>query len=166
MTLATLWASPGRAPSPARYRAAVADAAKKTLDDFWVPWVDIPPEDVDKFRQVLETAAGEAEMQVFLEENPQFLCQHLPAARGYFVIPTKRLGSEHVTDFLLGEDTPHQRTWHAVELERPQAPLFTRRGDPAAALTHAMRQIDDWRNWLSRNRDYASRAAELSGRAA
>jgi hypothetical protein len=26
-----------------------------------------------------------------------------------------------------------------------------------------MRQIDDWRNWLSRNRDYASRAAELSG---
>ena len=137
--------------------------AKKTLDDYWVPWVDISPGDIDKFRRVLEAAAGEAELQVFLEANPRFLCQHLPAARGYWVISTKRLGSEHVTDFLLGEDTPHQRTWHAVELERPQAPLFTRRGDPANALTHAMRQIDDWRNWLSRNRDYASRAAELSG---
>jgi hypothetical protein len=79
------------------------------------------------------------------------------------VIPTKRLGSEHITDFLVGEDTPHQPTWYAVELERPQALLFTQRGDPSAALTHAMRQIDDWRTWLSRNRDYASRAPEWAG---
>jgi NAD(P)-dependent dehydrogenase (short-subunit alcohol dehydrogenase family) len=37
---------------------------------------------------------------------------------------------------LIGEKTPHQPTWHAVELERPQASLFTQRGDPSAALTH------------------------------
>ena len=42
----------------------MADSAKKTLDDYWVPWVDISPEDIDKFRQVLETAGGEAELQV------------------------------------------------------------------------------------------------------
>ena len=113
----------------------MADSAKRTLDDFWVPWVDITPDEIEEFRRTLDTAPGEAAMQIFLEENPRFLCQHLPAARGYWVIPTKRLGSEHVTDFLLGEDTPHQRTWHAVELERPQALIFTKRGDPAGALT-------------------------------
>lgn len=30
-------------------------------------------------------------------------------------------------------------------------------------IRHAIRQTDDWRNWLSRNRDYASRAPEASG---
>jgi hypothetical protein len=141
----------------------VTDSAKKALDDYWVPWSTTSPVDIARFRDELEGATGEAEMQAFLEAHPEFLCQHLPAARGYWVIPTKRLGSEHITDFLVGEDTPHQPTWYAVELERPQASLFTGRGDPSAALTHAMRQIDDWRNWLSRNRDYASRAPELAG---
>jgi hypothetical protein len=141
----------------------VADSTKKTLADYWVPWSTTSPVDIARFRDELEGATGEAEMQAFLERHPEFLCQHLPAARGYWVIPTKRLGSEHITDFLVGEDTPHQPTWYAVELERPQALLFTQRGDPSAALTHAMRQIDDWRTWLSRNRDYASRAPEWAG---
>src|SRR3954471_21760274 len=146
-----------------RYRPRMADSTKKTLDDYWVPWSTISPVDITRFRDTLEAATGEADMQAFLEEHSSFLCQHLPAADGYWVIPSKRLGSEHITDFLIGENTPHQPTWYAVELERPQALLFTRRGDPSAALTHAMRQIDDWRNWLSRNRDYASRAPEWSG---
>jgi antiviral defense system Shedu protein SduA len=68
-----------------------------------------------------------------------------------------------VTGFLIAEPGSTGLTGYAVELERPQAKIFTAKGDPSAALTHALRQIDDWRDWLSRSRDYASRPREQSG---
>ena len=41
--------------------------------------------------------------------------------------------------------------------------MFNKNGDQSAALTHALRQVDDWREWLSQNRDYAARPRERSG---
>lgn len=35
--------------------------------------------------------------------------------------------------------------------------MFTKNGDPTARLTHAIRQIEDWRDWLTRNASYAVR---------
>lgn len=66
-------------------------------------------------------------------------------------------------DFLLAEKASGGLTWYAVELERPQAKMFKKNGDPSADLTHALRQISDWRDWLSHNRDYAARPREQSG---
>jgi hypothetical protein len=115
------------------------------------------------YEQALATAPDERSMQLFLEAVPRLLVQHLNAGDGYWIIPQKQLGSEHVTDFLIAEPGSTGLTWYAVELKRPQAKIFTAKGDPSAALTHALRQIDDWRDWLSRNRDYASRPREQSG---
>ncbi len=40
---------------------------------------------------------------------------------------------------------------------RAEFPLFTRQGDPTAKLTHSMRQVEDWLDWISDNKDYAQR---------
>ena len=102
-------------------------------------------------------------MQRFLEANPRFLVQHLGEGRGQWVIPKRRLGAEYETDFLIAELDATGYVWYAVELERPQAKLFTAAGDPTKELTHAIRQIIDWRIWISRNRDYATRPVRDSG---
>lgn len=123
----------------------------------------ITGQEADAYEQALATALDERPMQLFLEAVPRLLVQHLSASDGYWIIPQKQLGAEHVTDFLVAEPGSTGLTWYAVELKRPQAKIFTAKGDPSAALTHALRQIDDWRDWLSRNRDYASRPREQSG---
>ena len=41
--------------------------------------------------------------------------------------------------------------------------MFTKKGNPTKALTHAIRQIQDWRAWLKRNYDYASRERNKRG---
>jgi hypothetical protein len=88
-------------------------------------------------------------MQRFLESNPRMLIQHLVEGRGACVISQKRLGSEYVTDFVIAQKAPGGFVWYAVELERPQAKMFNKNGDASAILNHALRQIDDWRDWLS-----------------
>ena len=41
-----------------------------------------------------------------------------------------------------------------IEIERADIPLFTKSGDPSAQLTHAIRQVQDWKNWVKKNRSY------------
>ena len=91
------------------------------------------------------------------------LVQHLGGGHGRWVIPQKRLGAEFVPDFVIGEMSSIGYEWQLVELESPEAPLFTRSGDPSKHLNHALRQIDDWRAWLEKNRDYAARPLDQGG---
>jgi len=130
--------------------------------DFVLP-AAITQQEVTAYEAALAAAANERAMQRFLQEHPQLLVQHLGASAGRWIIPQKRLGAEHVPDFLIAEIGSTGFLWYAVELERPQAKLFTKNGDPSASLNHALRQISDWRNWLSYNRDYAMRSREQSG---
>jgi hypothetical protein len=123
----------------------------------------ITAENAAAYEAALAAAEDESAMQRALEGSPCLLVQHLTGGAGAWVIPKKRLGSEHVTDFLIAEQDSGGFVWYAVELERPQAKIFTVKGDPAAPLTHALRQINDWRSWLSRNPDYARRPRHQSG---
>lgn len=133
------------------------------LAQFLIRWRSITSRDCDVFESALNSATSEREMQIALEENPLFLLQHLAASSHFWVIPQRRLGSEFITDFMLAEDDGDRVTWTAVELERPSVDLFTVAGNPTSTLTHALRQISDWRNWLSRNRAYASAPPSASG---
>ena len=51
----------------------------------------------------------------------------------------------------------------AIELESPKAKLFNKAGDPSKELNHAIRQIVDWRAWIKKNVDYATRRPERQG---
>jgi hypothetical protein len=143
---------------------AMAQRIKEPLSpDQFVERRTLTRYEVAAFESALNRAAKEADMQLFLEANPQILMQQLAVGAGAWVIPKRRLGSEHETDFLIAHEASGGLVWHAVELERPQARLFIKNGDASASLNHAIRQIEDWRDWLSHNRDYATRPRELAG---
>ncbi len=129
----------------------------------FVSWDEITRDEVEAFKTDLEAARDEGDMQRSLEAHPRLLTQHLTAGRRSWVIPKKRLGTEHETDFLIAQQASDGFVWYAVELERPQAKMFNKNGDPSAALNHALRQVNDWRDWLSRNLDYATRPRDRSG---
>jgi Domain of unknown function (DUF4263) len=148
--------------------SADGSASHEGIDPRLLPGVFVLPETVSQqkiaaYEEALASASSEATMQRFLQVNPWLLTQHLGASPGRWVIPKTRLGAEYETDFLIAEIGSSGFVWYAIELERPQAKLFTKKGNPSEALTHALRQISDWRNWLSFNRDYAMRPNGQSG---
>lgn len=142
----------------------MTERAEEALSpDLFVPWTELTGSEIAAFENALNYARDESDMQLFIEANPRILIQHFAVGRGAWVKPKQRLGSEYETDFLIAQQGSGGLIWYAVELERPQAILFTKKGDPSAALTHALRQINDWREWLSRNRGYAAQSREQEG---
>jgi hypothetical protein len=136
---------------------------KSLSPDLFVPWTELTGREIAVFENALNYARDESDMQRLIEANPRILIQHFAVGRGAWFKPKQRLGSEYEADFLIAQQGSGGLIWYAVELERPQAMLFTKKGDPSAALTHALRQISDWREWLSQNRGYAARSREQDG---
>ena len=137
--------------------------ADDPLGEFFVWWQGVKEDDLATLEKCIDDAWNERPVQRFLEENPLALVQHMKGGHGRYVIPQKRLGAEHVTDFMIGQKHSGGFEWEAVELESPRARMFTSKGDPTSQLTHAIRQIQDWRAWLRRNQDYAARPRSESG---
>lgn len=115
------------------------------------------------FAHTVSTAMNERPIQSFIASNPELLAQHLTGHLGRWVVPQQRLGAEHVVDFMIADQSSMGLHWIAVELESPRAKLFTKRGDPTACLSHAIRQLQDWRGWLSKNLAYARRKTSRGG---
>lgn len=136
---------------------------KDPFNKFLALWDDIRPAHLARFKRCLGAARNEAPLQRLFAREPLLLVQHLGGGHGRWVIPQKRLGAEFVPDFVIGEMSSIGYEWQLVELESPDAPLFTRSGDPSKHLNHALRQIDDWRAWLEKNRDYAARPLDQGG---
>src|SRR5205814_237122 len=137
--------------------------ADDPLGEFLVWWMDVSSGHFRKFKKCLSVASGESKIQKFLTANPMLLAVQLGGGHGRWVIAKKRLGSEHVPDFMVGERSSAGFEWYAVELKSPKAKMFTKAGDPTHQLTHAMRQIDDWRAWLQTNQNYAALRRNAGG---
>lgn len=155
----------GRAgqPIPFRYTVEHKGKAPPSPDFSIVGWDLVTLKDVRGFSRVLESAKLEREVQDYLTLHPDVLIQHLSGGHGRWVIPQQRLGCEFVTDFMIGERSSIGLQWYPVELESPRAKLFNKNGDPSSTLTHAIRQVQDWRRWLQDNIDYARRPKNESG---
>lgn len=133
------------------------------LRDYFTWWDRVKQSDVEALQNALDNATREEDIQQFLQQNPQLLIQHLGGGHGRWVIPKKKLGNEHITEFVIGEKSSIGFEWQAVELESPLKPLFNKNGDPSQYLNHAIRQIQDWRSWLVLNQNYAARPIAESG---
>ncbi len=134
------------------------------LAEAFVWWDDVAAEDVAEYEAVLEAASDERPLQRHLATNPMLLVQHLSGGHGRWVLSQKRLGSEYVTDFVIGERSSIGFEWQFVELQSPQATLFVpSTGRLGAQLDEGIRQIQDWRRWLDDNRDYARRPRSRNG---
>jgi hypothetical protein len=133
------------------------------LGEFFVWWMEPPLNYRSDFEQCLASARNENDLQKDLSSNPYVLATQLGGGQGRWAIPKKRLGAEYVPDFLIAERSSMGFEWYAVELESPKVKMFTKSGDPTHQLTHAMRQIDDWRAWLQTNQNYAARPQSEGG---
>lgn len=123
-----------------------------------------------QLEDVLATG-NEHDVQKVIHEHPQLLRGITPGVE--FAFREYRLGAEFIADFVTGGfvDNGMYLRLSMIELESPKHKLFTKHGDPTAALNHALRQIRDWRAWIKENRlyftsrtikklDYPARAAD------
>lgn len=133
------------------------------MPEHFVWWDTIEAKDVDELEQQLCSATNERTMQEYLGLRPLLLIQHLGGGHGRWVLPQKSLGSEFRTDFVVGHKHSFGYEWEVIEIESPTAKPFTKSGDFSRELTHAIRQIVDWRAWLKRNQNYAARRKEEQG---
>jgi hypothetical protein len=146
-----------------RFTKPISDRQIDILPEHFVWWDQITPDDVERLKRAIDAASDEHQLQEFLENNPIFMIQHFSGGHGRWVIPQKRLGCDYVPDFVIGHRHSFGFEWQAVELESPKAKLFNRNGNYSSSLTHAIRQIMDWREWLTKNIDYASRSKDNNG---
>lgn len=108
---------------------------------------------LEDFEHLLREATVEEEVQLFLNAH-QFLLTTGNPFDSSFVVPKLRLGVEYVTDFAVCDLDQRGYHWELIELERPDARLFTKSGDPTKELTHAIGQVQRWRRWVSDNSEY------------
>lgn len=105
---------------------------------------------------VFEADESEETIQKCIEERPHLW--RFVTASNPFVLPKLKLGERYVTDFMiLGSahwSQSQMRTATFVELERPGHRLFNRKGDPTAEFTHGLRQLGDWKQWITDNRTH------------
>jgi hypothetical protein len=102
---------------------------------------------INEFNSLLDSAQREEELQQFLNDNPILI-----APNAVTIIPKVRLGSEHVTDFVI---TTYDENYVLIEIEKSTKKLYNKNGDPSADLTHAIKQAEDWRRWVQENISYA-----------
>jgi len=137
--------------------------ADSTHPDSFTFWDRVRRAEVEEYIDLLKHAKDERPIQAFFYLHRHFLVEHLRGGHGRWVIPQQRLGSQHVTDFMVGASHSLGADWVAVELESPRASLFTKAGNPTSILSHAIRQITDWRAWLTANLSYATKPVAEGG---
>jgi Shedu protein SduA, C-terminal len=101
---------------------------------------------ISDFEELLADATREEDVQVFIKDHPYLL-----DLRAISVDPKVPLGSEYVTDFVVKLAGGH---YLLVELEQATHPLYTKTHNPAAPMTHAVRQVEDWLEWSYENLSY------------
>ena len=137
--------------------------AKTYLTEYETSAATITKDDINELISTIENSRIEEDVQKFLKLHPGVLTRHLGGGHGRYCIPKPSLAGAYYPDFLLADLSSLGLTWHAVELENPQANMFNKGGDPRAALNHAIMQVREWRNWLMKNLDEATRPIPEKG---
>jgi len=106
-------------------------------------------------RQELESAKGEREPHSVLMKYPLavFSAVNSYPTNGY-LIPEFSLGGEFFADFVAVSGASGMLELEFIELEPIDTPMFNKKGDPSPRLSHAIRQVSDWRAFAKRNDSY------------
>lgn len=118
----------------------------------------IAPDKLSDLCHIIRTACHEEPIMDFLRDNPRLLTRKItPAHHGSLCIPKPRLGSQFIPDFLIAGLDSAGWWWYGVELESPTKRMFRKNKDLSSTLSHAIRQIEDWRSWLQQHISYAQK---------
>ena len=122
-------------------------------------WTEISSDQVDRdvseFTDLLDSEVSEHDLHDFLASHSYFL-NPLLRMYGYSPLYSKvKLGAQFEVDFAWFDTGSMGPEWRLVEIEAPNRRMLTKRGEPSAALNHALQQVRDWNTWLHGNLDYA-----------
>lgn len=131
-------------PRPMPWQTTIGEAPVVPLQDF-----------ARSLESVIDTSTKEEDVQVCIESCPDVFGFLSTFA---LVLPKFRLADKFVPDFVILGIQPwsqaHTPTVTMVELELPSMPFFTKSGNPSSHLTHALRQLQDWKAWVRDHRSY------------
>lgn len=112
----------------------------------------------EKFKALLTSTKGEREVHRFLEEFPEILSRCLVSGGVPYMVSHFSLGGKYEADFVLVQGISGGLNVTMVELEPPDAPVFTTKGVAAERLNAASKQIEDWKRFIAGNRRLAVQA--------
>ena len=107
----------------------------------------------EEFDELLNCDSEET-IHKFLYDNP--ILMNCLCDEGAIVFSKFKLADDFIPDFIfLGQEmnTNAMASYISlVEIERSDKLLFTKSGDPSSFLTHAIRQVQNWKTWFEENR--------------
>lgn len=134
------------------------------LNEYKLPSHVPTPEAVRALEELLERGERREEpFQILLTRHPSLLAATVVGASGTYVIPKQRLGAEHVPDFLVLGVNSLGPQWLLVEIEAARHRIVNGDGSVSGPTRHAIKQIEDWREWLTTNIAYAHNELSLFG---
>lgn len=134
------------------------------LQEYKLPSHVPSPEAVRALEELLERGEPKEEpFQTLLTQYPSLLAATVVGASGTYVIPKQRLGAEHVPDFLVLGINSLGPQWLLVEIEAARHRLVIKDGSLSGPTRHAIKQIQDWSEWLTTNVAYAHNEKNLYG---
>lgn len=109
-----------------------------------------------ELKALIDSATTEREILRWLKqkENAWILPPALKVAPfGKYAVPEFPFGTDYRADFVVMAPFSGGFDVQFIEMEPPNAPLFTQDGRPAARLAGALTQVRDWKMYVDRNRD-------------
>jgi hypothetical protein len=136
----------------------------RALEQYIVEDVVPTPEAIRALEELMESGERREErFQQVLTAHPALLASLVIGNWQTYVIPKVRLGSEFVPDYLVLGLNSLGPQWLTVEIEAPHHRIEIASGDLSQATRHAVRQVVDWRDWLTDEIAYAQRTLGLYG---
>lgn len=110
---------------------------------------------LEEFAELLSEDPAEEQLQRFLARNPQVLTGNFgwgdDSTLAFFTKPP--VGTRYNADFSVLHYGQGGCFVHLVEIERSGARLFNQDLGQAADLRRAVKQVEDWHQWITVNRD-------------
>jgi hypothetical protein len=104
------------------------------------------------FRNLIETAHQEEDVQRFLADHPELLYPDYIDSH-----PKLKLGEDFVTDYVVLVQSASGPEYVFVEIERPNKTIFTEKGWFSHEFTQAKDQLLQWYAWITNNHQYLER---------
>ena len=119
--------------------------------------------EIELLRNAVATAEDERPIQDCIRDHPGLLVALISSSLGRFVRPKVSLGGNKIPDFAIAGADSIGVHWTLIELESPRAPVAKKDGTLADKAREAVQQIEDWREWLQSNLDFARRPRDENG---
>lgn len=117
--------------------------------------------EADKFKDIIYNCKNELEIQQYIKQNKKWF---IPGSifvdynfghHDAYLFPEQELGNEFAVDYMLIGKNPDGYSIVLIEFEKTNTEyLLQTRNTESESLRKGLTQIQDWKRWMDKNRDY------------